>query len=235
VINNNKPFQKPNYTLLNIVYGINRSTKSDKSLVAFWCQAPIKSSLFSAQKKTNTGIFIDPEPYPLSPGQTYVAYGEYYYGKTGYTNFRILPFSSAIQEILGESVSPIASVTRLENGYEYDPAYDLLAEKLRVTSNSLVVNATSDILALLPFQQQKSLITSGRAFTDDEYNEQKNVCIIRELAARRMDKRVGDTVSLSIVEPNGAALLDSYKPATGFIRWNSAACTARGSAIVSVS
>lgn len=177
----------------------------------------IKSSIFSVQKKTNTAVFIEPEPYSLAPDQTYVAYGEYFYGKTGYTNFRILPFSSDIQKIVGESAIPVSPATKLENGkYQYDPAYDLLAEKLRVTSNSFVVNATSNILALLPFQQQKSLLTAGRAFTDDEYLEQKNVCIISELAAQRMTKRVGDTISLSIVAPDGSALLDSYKPNNGF-------------------
>jgi len=177
----------------------------------------IKNSIFSSQKKTNTAVFIEHEPYTLTPGQSYVAYGEYFYGKTGYTNFRILPFSSDIQKIVGQSTRPIAPATKLENGsYQYDPAYDLLAEKLRVTSNSFVVNATSNILALLPFHQQQSVITDGRIFTEDEYREQKNVCIISELAAQRMAKQVGNTVSLSLVEPDGAALLDSFKPETGF-------------------
>jgi len=53
---------------------------------------------------------------------------------------------------------------------------------LQVSSNSFVVNATSDILSCLSFQQQRPYLTAGRTFTEDEYFAQSKVCIIKYAA-----------------------------------------------------
>ena len=73
---------------------------------------------------------------------------------------------------------------------------------LEVWSNPnfiFAVTGTSDINLMMPFYTGEAYLSSGRNFTQEEYEQGEKVCLIPELFAKRNDLEIGDELRISML------------------------------------
>ncbi len=97
-----------------------------------------------------------------------------------------------------------------------DSPYRALANMCMWRNNGFRVQRTSDLQSLRPFQQEELKLTSGRAFTQAEYDAGAKVCVLSDRAAQYLNAGVGDEFALSVNELEGgiySAPIDALAPA----------------------
>ncbi len=84
-----------------------------------------------------------------------------------------------------------------------DDVYHRLARDLHFKNDSVRVTYTSAIEDLFPFHQQVLKLSSGRFFTEEEYETKARVCIVSERIAGMMELSVGDRISFDVYGSSG--------------------------------
>ncbi len=181
--------------------------------------ANVYGVLYAHEDKTGTMTFIEQnEAYPLEKGKTYLAHGEFYYGRSSYPYFRITEFSSIPAMEQGAVLTPLVEVKK-ENG-EYripkDSPFYMMAEILKVRNNSVVLQAAPDVETLPAFHQEQLSLTEGTFFSKEDYGENKKVCMISEQLAGVLSVQVGDSLEIGAVSRKGMDIYQSYYPKDGF-------------------
>lgn len=89
-------------------------------------------------------------------------------------------------------------------------------------NHAFPILATDRVEALTEFAAEKTFVTEGRSFTDEEYRNGSPVCLISETIAAKNGLEVGDTIDISFYEPESWFLYSSnprpsdYFPYNGF-------------------
>lgn len=164
-------------------------------------------------------IYIDPNGTGFEPefGHSYMMHGEFFYGQTSLTAFRLTEFSSVAAEragIEGGAVAAYCDVSDVRKTVrdDEDNPYVKIARVYRVMNNSLTVHATSDMAAILTFHQGETYLLEGRAFTAAEYALGSRVCVISSTTASIMGVGLGDKIPLFVVAAGDMPLYESYWP-----------------------
>ncbi|MBN2045836.1 MAG: ABC transporter permease [Anaerolineales bacterium] len=176
--------------------------------------------LYSLQIRPNTIILIDGDFGAFEKDHYYLVFGEVYDVGSPLLNLRGPAFDHAIATSLGIEVPRIQDISSSETDQNYlIPGDSLLvkaADTLQVTNNSVLVSETEDLMSGLPFHQEELWITSGRAFTPDEYARGDQVIVVSELIASRLGIGIGDKIALSIAVADQPGVYSSYWVESGF-------------------
>lgn len=182
--------------------------------------ATVMKSLYSLKVKDDTVVYLDADFGSFEYGRYYLVYGELYFGRSPLMHLRVKEYGNAASANEG---IPIPHVIDVTDGEYYSIPEDCILKKvadtLKVTCNSVLVNSTDDLMALFPFHQNELYFTSGRAFTEEEYADGSHVCVITEIMAARLGVEVGDTIDLSVAISSRPGVYNSYWTDDGF-RYN---------------
>ena len=180
----------------------------------------VAESLYSLKSEPNTILYIDNEFGDFEKGHFYLLFGEVYHGRSPLLHLKLVNFENTLAAADGISVPGKIDITDAAAAHGYTiPADSVLrqvAATLRVTNNSLLINATDNLMALLPFQQQELYFVEGRPFTAEEYAAGARVIVISDLAAARLGVGVGAVLDLSAAVSNQPGVYNSYWAPQGF-------------------
>lgn len=183
--------------------------------------AIVMKVLHSLKSEENTIVLIDEDFGEFEPGHYYLVFGEIYYQRSPLLHLRPATFDNAIAVAEGIEVPRMIDVTSSDPDgplFELPEEHVLLqvAETLPITNNSVLVTATDNLMALLPFHQEELYFVEGRAFTDEEYANGSRVCVISELMAARLGVGIGGTLDLSVAVSDQGGVYNSYWVDEGF-------------------
>jgi ABC-type lipoprotein release transport system permease subunit len=181
----------------------------------------VMNALHSLKSEENTLVLIDEDFGSFEAGHFYLVFGEIYFHQSPLLHLRAATFDNAIAAAEGIEVPRMLDVT-LDgaDGRLYTlPAKHVLlqvAETLPITNNSVLVTATDNLMALLPFHQEELYFVEGRPFTVQEYADGSRVCVITALMASRLGIGIGDTLDLSVAVSDEGGVYNSYWVEEGF-------------------
>lgn len=185
----------------------------------------IADSLYSFSDHDGEMLYIHSPAVELKAGRYYLISGSYYSGRSSYTYFRVEPLDNAaalMSGVDGSMESMVVDVTSEKNYYELpEGLFDSIAATRAVTNTRLIVNASDDIEALYPFQQEILHIEKGRAPTGEEYESGARVCIVSRSFAEGMGLSTGDSTKLSFAFGGGLPINDCYWADNGFAKTES--------------
>lgn len=172
---------------------------------------------FETMKSVN--LYIDPNGTGFEPesGHSYLLHGEFFYGKTSLTAFRLTDFSmeAATREGVADGdIEPFTDVSDIRKTVRDDPdnPYVKLARVYKVMNSSFSVYATSNMQAMASFHQGEQYLIEGREFTRSEYLLGKRVCVLSKTTAAVLGVGVGDSIPLFMVLTRDLPLYESYWP-----------------------
>jgi ABC-type lipoprotein release transport system permease subunit len=181
----------------------------------------VREALYSFKDMQDKMVYIDTQGKELELGHYYLFHGEFYLGRSSYTYIRITPFQNAAASSFGfdgmtkEMMEDISSESERyqipKDSYFYD-----IAKTYEIINNSLTVQATDNLEALLPFQQGFLYLASGRSFTEEEYQTGSKVCLMSDELAEILKVKLGDQINLSLAVQAGSTINESYWAGKGF-------------------
>ncbi len=182
--------------------------------------AQIIETLYSGYDFDGKAVLIEDFGYDLEEGHTYLVHGTLGYGRTSYKYLYPSPYknTSAVQAGYDKfDEYMILDITDGMNGIEEQySAFETIARTYNVINNSIKIYATNNINSILAFHQQKLYIKEGRDFTEEEYKDGAEVCVITEFIAEQLGLEVGDEITLSVAIADDTPVYESYWDGTGF-------------------
>lgn len=130
--------------------------------------------------------------YPLEPGKQYIAGGGYSIDLDAFVTTSMLDFPSLAEIPEGDREKFFA-----------DSAGQLWLGELETFArldNSLTVLATKDLDIVYAFHQGNAVTTTGRSFTQQEYEESARVCLISVALAQSNNLQLGDSIELTLYD-----------------------------------
>ncbi|HOW91787.1 MAG TPA: ABC transporter permease [Anaerolineaceae bacterium] len=181
----------------------------------------VMKALHSLKSEENTLVLIDEDFGTFEQGHFYLVFGEIYFHSSPLLHLRPATFDNAIAAAEGVEIPRMIDVTSSDTD---GPLYTLpvdhillkVAETLPVTNNSVLVTATDNLMALLPFHQEDLYFVEGRSFTKEEYAQGSRVCVISKLMADRLGIGIGGTLDLSVAVSDQGGVYNSYWVEDGF-------------------
>ncbi|HPG92428.1 MAG TPA: hypothetical protein PK675_03360, partial [Clostridia bacterium] len=184
--------------------------------------AIVAQDLYSYENVQDMMIYINPMGFELTKGHYYLVNCRFYYGDSAYKHVTLTPFYNVAAEndgIDGSTENMLIDVTN-ESGTGYtipqDSYFYDIADSYAVINKCYNVQATNDIEALFPFQQNILYLTSGRYFTEDEYASGAKVCVMPQYLAQNLNLELGDTFEINFAYESEASQSGSYWAPTGF-------------------
>ena len=183
--------------------------------------AIVLDSLYSVRGRPDTIIYLDEDFGTFEKKHYYLVFGELHPNRAPLLNLSRGEFDNAIADSLGIKISHMQDITSEDPDELYripdNSVFSQVADTLQVTNNSVLVTETNDLMSLLPFHQQELYINEGRAFTQEEYENDEKVIVISEIIAARLGIRVGDTLNLSISKSDESGIYNSFWADHGFV------------------
>jgi ABC-type lipoprotein release transport system permease subunit len=183
--------------------------------------ANVVDAIYSFKSEDNSLILIDGEFGDFEKDHYYLVFGKVYRTRSPMPHLSLATFPNEIAKQDGFEIPSMVDITTDgKDGKFYqipeDSPFLKVAETLKVTNNSVLVESTNDLMAILPFQQQELYFVEGRTFTEEEYANGEQVIVIPELMAARLGVGVGDTVELSVSVSDQPGIYNSYWAEDGF-------------------
>jgi len=183
--------------------------------------ATVYKTLYSSKIKENKYIHMDADFGPFEQGHYYLIFGEVYHGYSPILHLRPAAFENAIAEADGAEIPDKIDITSdtPDNKFYNIPEDSILiqiADTLSVTNNSVLVESTDNLMALLPFHQEELYFVEGRPFSEEEYTLGSHVAVISELMAARLGIHIGDTITLSLAISDRPGFYNTYWAGDGF-------------------
>lgn len=188
-----------------------------------YIKSDIYDAMYTYEDTFNQSVYIHPTFYDISnldSERYYLVHGSALPGFHRVLNFYISPFYNDTAELAG--VTPniedcIIDITTEDGGYQIpeDTFLSDISNTYNFINNSVNIYAVDDINSLYFFHQQEVYVTEGRLFSEEEYLNQQNVCIVSELFAKKMNVSLGDTIPLQASISEGASYYESYWSKTG--------------------
>jgi ABC-type lipoprotein release transport system permease subunit len=181
----------------------------------------VMRSLYSLKSEQDTILLVDGNFATFEPGHYYLVFGEVYYGSSPLLHLRVADDEALFSSILGTEIPRSIDITsEAGDGPPFvipeDSPLTQIASTLPVLNNSLLVNGTNDLMALLPFHQQELYFLRGRPFTQEEVARGERVIVISDLVAARLGVDLGDTLDLSVAVSDRPGIENSYWVEDGF-------------------
>lgn len=183
----------------------------------YW--ASVYDTLYAQEDKTGLLVMIEQDgKYELDTTKTYLAHGEFYFGRSSYPHFRVTEFVCQADKELEASMLAIEEVKRESGKYliSEDSPFYIMADILRVRNNSVIIQSTANVEGLPAFNQELIKMQAGSTFTGEEYEKQSKVCLISERLAGMLGLTIGDSIKLSSVYKEKMDIYQSYLPESGF-------------------
>lgn len=162
----------------------------------------------------NTNLQFDPDRY-------YVVHGEFVKGRSGYIDLIVQPLYHDAAKESGITDSVKYMISDITDEYDEglknkDNIFYKIAQTYNITKSSVNIFAVDDIRSIYEFNQQQLFITEGRTFTDQEYNNGENVCIVSSFLAKKCDASIGDSINISHIITANCSYYESYWDGSGF-------------------
>ena len=170
-------------------------------------------------------VDIEDNDMGLKLNHTYIAHGYFTTGEKRALLFMIdTPDTSGVPEYSKIPLDRFAcfdeedfGATGIEQS-DYFVHVTNLAKAYTVQEEFIDVQFTSDLETYLEFARKELTISSGRSFTQEEYQNGSKACLISQHLAAQLNLEVGDTLPLKLYgSVNGAPAYKSYWPAEGFV------------------
>lgn len=87
-------------------------------------------------------------------------------------------------------------------------------------NHAFPILVTDRVGALAEFAAEKTFVTEGRSFTDEEYRHGSPVCLISETIAVKNGLEVGDTIDISFYEPESWRVYSSNPGPSDYFPYN---------------
>ena len=163
----------------------------------------VNESLYSRKDYTGKLILLSADgetdgAVSLEAGKKYIIAGKFFKGNTSNPWFSRSTLSFIEN---GEKVMVSEPIPAEES--KEDDVYHRLARELHFRNDSVRVTYTSAVEDLFPFHQQILKLSSGRFFTEEEYETKARVCIISERIAGMQELSVGDRISFDVYGSSG--------------------------------
>lgn len=177
----------------------------------------------SSDEEPNIVVYVEPtftKKVPnFDPDGIYVIHGEFFKG--WFTSVRTEPFIHYAAKAAGVNDGQNYMISDVTDEYkdghlDKENIFNDIAKTYNVMKSSMNVFAVSDINAIYEFNQEQLFLTKGRLFTDEEYMQGSNVCIVSSLFAKMYGADIGDVITLSQVITENASYDESYWAGTGF-------------------
>lgn len=107
--------------------------------------------------------------------------------------------------------------TTLDSSELWSKALDCVEQN----NHAFPILVTDRVEALAEFAAEKTFVTEGRSFTDEEYRNGSPVCLISETIAAKNGLEVGDTIDISFYNPDGWYMYSSNPGPSWYSRYNS--------------
>ena len=152
----------------------------------------IGKNLYSYEGKSGVLVEIDPgdSGFVPEPGKRYLLHGELYDSGSSSRAIRVTEFYEGCDQ------SPWVAFDSYDDPVFNDSIFTEYAQKYELGNNYMQVESSDYIAALEPFQQGTLYLTDGR------YPEagESGVCAITQDIAKQLNLKVGDTISLSMMQ-----------------------------------
>ena len=175
----------------------------DASSEAYTCY--VTSTLYSRENYDGMLILMrtdqaeESDAQALEAGTSCVVAGRFFQGTSSYPWFQAREMTMQ----LGGGTHTVPAHTQLPGEtVPEESEYRQLANVLEKRNSSFRVQKTACLEDFLPFQQEELVIVEGRTFTQEEYAQKANVCVISERVAGLFSAKPGDTVRLALYESN---------------------------------
>lgn len=182
--------------------------------------ATVLEELYDKGDHEGRRIYLSVPGEKLEEGHIYIVNGIFYKGKSGVDYFDIKEFSNKTAENEGfdGSIEKMCLDITKEDGYEIPESADYfqkIADTYEVINNSVIIQETDNLENLYPFHEKIKVINEGKSFEVKE-NEEALECVISDTLSERLSKKVGDTIELSISEPENSEPVAAYWSEKGF-------------------
>ncbi len=181
--------------------------------------AVVADSLYSSFIEVDDMVILLTNFGALESDRFYVVSGLSFIDWSPYGILSPTEFSNEAAEANGINIPPILDITvNADEGIAYDlpEVYEKAGESLQVSQNFVMVNSTDDLMSLYPFHQEEEYLLEGREFSEEEYQNGDSVVIISEFMAVRLEKTVGDTITIGFAEPDSTGESPKYWAGNGF-------------------
>ncbi len=183
--------------------------------------AIVMKSIYSLKSEDDTILYIDGDFGKFEPDHYYLVFGEVYYGRSPLLHLRAVEYENAVATANGLEVPRMIDITADDTDGQFftipeNSVIMQVAKTLPVINNSVLVNGTENLMALLPFHQQELYIIDGRTFTQEEYDQGSPVVVVSDLLAARLGVGVGDSIDLSVAISDQPGVYNSFWVADGF-------------------
>ncbi|HPF86555.1 MAG TPA: ABC transporter permease [Candidatus Limiplasma sp.] len=157
--------------------------------------------------------YISMDEGALQTGASYVMCGHFI---TSSNNFLLFQPEDTLAGT-GDTAQTLSGWKLLEDGtLAADSPYRSLAQVFANRNNGYRVSPVTDLETLRPWQQGELKLLEGRLFTEAEYADDAQVCVISNLLSTVRELSVGDTIQLSLNDCNNriyASWCDTLAPA----------------------
>ncbi|MBG0786286.1 MAG: ABC transporter permease [Anaerolineaceae bacterium] len=181
--------------------------------------AVVANSLYSSFIEVDDMVILLTSFGDLQSDRYYAVLGLSYIDWSPYGILTPNELTSEAAAANGIDIPPILDITvETDEGISYDlpEVYEKAGESLQVSQNFVLVNSTDDLMSLYPFHQEEAYLLEGREFSEEEYQSGDRVVIIPEFMAIRLDKSVGDTITINFAEPDSTGETPKYWAGNGF-------------------
>lgn len=181
--------------------------------------AVVARSLYSSFVQDEDLIILQTGYGALESDRYYVISGIAYIDWSPYGIVSPAVLENAAAEANGIDIPLIQDITvETDTGISYDlpEVYENAGRTLEVSQNFILVNSTDDLMSLYPFHQEEEYLLEGREFTAEEYENGDRVVIIPEFVATRLEKTIGDTITIGFADADETGESPNYWAGSGF-------------------
>jgi hypothetical protein len=181
--------------------------------------AVVAESLYSSHIEVNDMIILTKGYGMLEVDRFYAISGQSYVDWSPYGIVEPVQFESKAGAATGIELPLIMDITvETDTGVSYDlpEVYEKAGETLRVANNFVLAHSTDDLMSYFSFQQEEQYLLEGREFSEEEYQNGDRVVIIPEFMALRLEKGIGDKITIGFAEPDETGESPYYWAGNGF-------------------
>lgn len=174
--------------------------------------------LYSRNIEDNDIVLLEKSFGHLDPHHYYLVIGHASKSRLPHEIVRPDPLKNEVAAAQGIELPTLLDITDPDGkSYTIPEVFRQVGTSMEVESNSLTLNGIESLQTFLPFHQAELYLLEGRDFSEDEIEQKKRVIVISEMLALQLNKRLGDTIEISISQPDSTGSKPSFWAGNGFL------------------